>query len=102
MQRGWDVTHLLSIVPEDRDSLLFHVPNLHLTPLLAEGLGLPLLQESASAGEAGELEALRRIFARVQVDGVVVGAVASHYQHESVNRAAGETGVCVFAALVRE
>jgi len=58
MQRGWDVTHLLSIVPEDRDSMLFHVPNLHLTPLLAEAMGLPLLQESASASEAGELESL--------------------------------------------
>ncbi len=101
MQRGWDVTHLLSIVPEDRDSMLFHVPNLHLTPLLAEGMGLPLLQESASAGEAGELEALRRIFARVQVDGVVVGAIASDYQHERVNRAALESGLRVFAPLWR-
>ncbi|HYU05702.1 MAG TPA: diphthine--ammonia ligase [Thermoplasmata archaeon] len=101
MQRGWDVTHLLSIVPEDRDSMLFHVPNLHLTPLLAKAMGLPLLQESASAGEAGELEALRRIFARVQVDGVVVGAIASDYQHERVNRVAAETGLRVFAPLWR-
>ena len=101
MQRGWDVTHLLSIIPEDRDSMLFHVPNLRLTPILAEAMGLPLLQESASGGEAGELEALRRIFQRVDADGLVVGAIASDYQHQRVNRAAAETGLRVFAPLWR-
>ena len=101
MQRGWEVTHLLSIVPEDRESMLFHVPNLHLTPMLAEAMSLPLLQESASAGEAGELEALRRIFQRVDADGVVVGAIASDYQHQRVNRVAAETGLRVFAPLWR-
>jgi len=101
MQRGWEVTQLLSIVPEDRDSMLFHVPNLHLTPLLAEAMGLPLVQETASAGEAGELEALRRIFRRADADGVVVGAIASDYQHQRVNRAGAETGLRVFAPLWR-
>ena len=101
MQRGWEVTRLLSIVPEDRESMLFHVPNLHLTPMLAEAMGLPLLQETASAGEAGELDALRRIFRRADANGVVVGAIASDYQHERVNRVAAETGLRVFAPLWR-
>ena len=100
-QRGWEVTHLLSIVPEDRDSMMFHVPNLHVTPLLAEAMGFPLVQETASAGEAGELEALRRIFRRVDVDGVVVGAIASDYQHSRVNRVADELGLRVLAPLWR-
>src|SRR2546422_221230 len=46
MQRGWEVTHLLSIVPEDRDSMLFHTPNLHLTPLQA---GFDIAFSSVSA-----------------------------------------------------
>src|SRR5437867_7971920 len=69
MQRGWDVTHLLSIVPEDRDSMLFHTPNLHLTPLQAEAMRIPLIRETAATGEQGELDALRRIFRRIDVDG---------------------------------
>lgn len=101
IQRGWDVTHLLSVVPEDRDSMLFHVPNIHLTPLLAEAMGLPIVQETARPGEDGELDALRRVLQRVDVDGVVVGAIASDYQHERVNRVAHETGVRVFAPLWR-
>ncbi len=101
MQRGWEVTHLLSIVSEDPDSMLFHVPNVHLTPLLAEAMGVPLLQEAAAPGEAGELEALRRIFRRVEAEGVVVGAIASDYQQERVHRIAHETGLRVFAPLWR-
>ena len=100
-QRGWDVTHLLSILPEDRDSMLFHTPNLHVTPLQAEAMGLPLLRETAQAGEAGELDALRRIFRKAPVDGVIVGAIASDYQHQRVNRIADELGLRVFAPLWR-
>ena len=101
MQRGWDVTHLLSIVPADRESMMFHVPNLHLAPLLAEAIGLPLVQETSETGEARELDALRRLFARVEVDGVIVGAIASDYQHDRVNRVADEIGMRVFAPLWR-
>jgi ABC transporter with metal-binding/Fe-S-binding domain ATP-binding protein len=101
MQRGWDVTHLLSIFPEDRDSMLFHTPNLHLTPLQAEAMGTPFLQEASAPGEEGEMDALRRILRRIDVDGVVVGAIASDYQHERVNRVADEIGLRVFAPLWR-
>jgi len=100
-QRGWDLATLLSILPEDRESMLFHVPNLHLTPLLAEAMDRPLLQETAAPGEEGELDALRRIFRRADVDGIVVGAIASDYQHERVNRVAEQVGLRVFAPLWR-
>lgn len=100
-QRGWQVTHLISIRPEDPASMLFHVPNLHLTPLLAEAMGLPLLEERAGVGEDEELEGLRRAIRRVDVDGIVVGAVASDYQHRRVNRVGHELGVRVFAPLWR-
>jgi ABC transporter with metal-binding/Fe-S-binding domain ATP-binding protein len=101
VQRGWDLSHLLSVFPEDRDSMLFHVPNLHLTEMLAHAMGRPLVTETAKSGEEGELDALRRLFQRLDVDGVVVGAIASDYQHERVNRVADESGLRVFAPLWR-
>ncbi len=101
MQRGWEVTHLLSIIPEDPDSMLFHTPNLHLTPLQAEAMRIPLVRETAAMGEDGELDALRRIFQRLDVDGVIVGAIASDYQHARVNRMADDVGLRVFAPLWR-
>src|SRR2546423_6138994 len=101
VQRGWELTHLLSILPEDRESMLFHVPNLHMTALLAEAMQRPLISEEADKGEEGELDALRRIFRRVDVDGIVVGAIASDYQHEPGNPAPEETGLRVLAPLWR-
>src|SRR5437773_8360751 len=103
VQRGWELTHLLSLIPEDPDSMLFHVPNLSMTTLLAQAMDRPLLTEVAKAGEVGELDALRRVFRRidVDVDGVVVGAIASDYQHQRVNRIAEDVGLRIVAPLWR-
>ena len=102
LQRGWEIASLLTIRPADPESMLFHVPNLAVTALQAEAMGAPLLEETASPGEEGELDALRRIFRRVQADGIVVGAIASDYQHSRVNRVAAEVGLRVFAPLWRQ
>ncbi len=101
LQRGWEVSHLVSILPEDAASMLYHVPNLHVVPLLAEAMGIPLVQERAGGGEDAELEALRRALASIEVEGVVVGAIASDYQHSRVNAVAHDLGLRVFAPLWR-
>jgi len=100
-QRGWDVTSLITIRPSDPASMLYHVPNLHLVPLLAEAMGIPLVQEVAGAGEAAELDALRRAVRAAGARALVVGAIASDYQHSRVNRVGHELGVRVFAPLWR-
>ncbi len=102
MQRGWQVTSLLTVRPADPESMMFHVPNLPVTALQAESMALPLLEETARPGEDGELDALRRIFRRADADGVVVGAIASDYQHSRVNRIAEELGLRTFAPLWRQ
>lgn len=101
IQRGWALSRLLSIEPADPHSMLFHVPNLHVVPLLAEAMDMPLTHERAEPGEAGELEALERILSRADADGVVVGAIESDYQHSRVNRVADRLGLRVFAPLWR-
>ena len=100
-QRGWEISELVAIHPEDPASMLYHVPNVHLTPLLAEAMRIPLLEETAGVGEAAELDALRRVLRRTRADGIVVGAIASDYQHARVNRIGHELGLRVFAPLWR-
>lgn len=102
MQRGWEIASLLTIRPADPESMMFHVPNLSVTALQAEALGTPLLEETAQPGEDGELDALRRAFRRADAEGIVVGAIASDYQHSRVNRIAAELGLRVFAPLWRQ
>lgn len=102
MQRGWEIASLLTMRPADPESMMFHVPNLSVTALQAEALGVPLLEETAQPGEDGELDALRRAFRRADAEGIVVGAIASDYQHSRVNRIAAELGLRVFAPLWRQ
>lgn len=101
LQRGWELSHLLSVRPADPESLLYHVPNLHLARLQAEAMGVPLVEEPAEPGETGELDALRRILGRTDADAVVVGAIASDYQASRVNGVAVSLGLRVFAPLWR-
>src|SRR3990172_6383048 len=85
MQRGWEVTHVVTIHPKDPESMMFHVPNLHLTPLQAEAMGILLVAGDAEPGEEGAGGGLKRALSGLAVDGVVVGAIASDYQHSRVN-----------------
>ncbi len=82
--------------------MMFHVPNLSVTALQADAMGVRLLEQAAEPGEEGELEALRQIFRRADADGIVVGAIASDYQHSRVNRIAEELGLRTFAPLWRQ
>jgi len=102
IQRGWDLVRLVTIRPEDPSSMLYHTPNLDVTRLQAGAMGLPLLEETCGPGEDEELGALRRALARADVDGVVVGAIASDYQHRRVNRIGHDLGLRVFAPLWRQ
>ncbi len=102
MQRGWEIASLITIRPADPESMMFHVPNLAVTALQAEAMSFPLLEETAQSGEEGELDALRRAFRRANAEGIVVGAIASDYQHSRVNRIAAEVGLRVFAPLWRQ
>lgn len=86
--QGHDVTHLVSIVPGDRHSWVFHTPNLHLVPSMASSMGKELLMEESSGTEEDDLLSLRRALSDLDVEGVVTGALASDYQWDRIN------GVC--------
>ncbi len=98
-QRGWEIGPLITIRPLDPESMMFHVPNLHITALQAEAMDIPLIGETAGEGETQELAAMRRAFERAHADGIVVGAIASDYQNARVNRVAHALGLPVFAPL---
>ncbi len=100
-QRGWEVSGLVTLVPEDPESRLYHVPNIHLTPLLSECLAIPLTQKAANLGEAGEIGALKAALDDLDVDGVITGAVASEYQKSRIDGVCHELGLRCFSPLWR-
>ena len=100
-QRGWVVSDLVTLIPESADSLMYHVPNIHLAPKLSECLGIPLTQNVAGGGESGELEALKVALKEIEVDGVVTGAIASDYQKSRIDAVCDDLGLRCFSPIWR-
>ena len=100
--QGHVVDPLVSIVPTQPHSWLFHTPNLHLMPLLAETLGKQLVTAPSAGSEQSDLEALGSVLAGLEVEGVVTGAIASDYQWDRINGVCERLGFRVFSPLWRK
>ncbi len=99
LQEGHTVTYLITIIPANPDSYMFHSANIHLTGLISEASGIPLVSETSSGEKEKELDDLKKALQRVKVDGVVAGAIESEYQASRVRRICEELGLTMYAPL---
>ncbi|MCW3999925.1 MAG: diphthine--ammonia ligase [Candidatus Bathyarchaeota archaeon] len=84
------VACLITLASKNRESYMFHTPNIDVTKLQAEALGLPLLRVETAGVKEEELadleSAIAEAKARFGIEGVVTGAVESVYQASRVQR----------------
>ncbi len=100
-QKGWTVKHLVSMMPSE-DSFLFHVPNVHLTRLHSEAMGIPIRQVEVKGEPEEELEILQRVLTELDVEGLITGAIASDYQWGRFNGICEEIGIKTYSPLWRK
>jgi ABC transporter with metal-binding/Fe-S-binding domain ATP-binding protein len=85
-----DVTCLISLISENPESYMFHVPNIGVTRRQAEAIGLPIVQRGTKGEKEKELEDLKKAIGTAKADfgleGIVTGAVKSVYQSTRVQR----------------
>ena len=101
-QWGWEVDHLITIIPEKGESYMFHVPNISLTDQLSECLGIPLSKAMTGGEEEVELNDLKELLASMDISGLITGAIASDYQTSRINRVCHDLGIKVFSPLWRK
>jgi len=81
---------LITVVSKNKESFMFHTPNIDVTSLQAEALGLPLVSVQTEGKKEEELADLEKAIAEAKnkygVEGVVTGAVESVYQASRVQR----------------
>jgi diphthine-ammonia ligase len=99
--QGWPVDELVTLRPDDPDSMMFHTPNLDLVALQARAWG----RRSRSVpvpgrDEAAELGALATALAGDRGP-IVTGAIASSYQWARLVRIADRLGRRLYAPLWR-
>ena len=84
------VACLITLVSKNKESYMFHTPNIDLTKLQAEALGLPLIERVTEGRKEEELEdleqAIAEAIARFNIEGIVTGAVESVYQSTRIQR----------------
>jgi ABC transporter with metal-binding/Fe-S-binding domain ATP-binding protein len=84
------VACLITVASKNKESFMFHTPNIDVTALQAEALRLPLVRaetEGQKEAELADLEtAIAEAKARFGIEGVVTGAVESVYQASRVQR----------------
>lgn len=98
-QRGWDITHYVTVRPKAEHPYLYHRPNVRWVQLQAQCAGVQYVQVESGEGDAAELDALRQVLKNLDVDGVTSGALASEYQRTRVDRVCHELGLKSFAPL---
>lgn len=95
LKQNWEVKYLVTIMPERKDSWMFHHPCIELTKLQAEVVGIKQITKKTSGEKEKELEDLIEAIKPItnEVDAVVSGAVLSRYQKDRIDAVCKELGL---------
>jgi diphthine-ammonia ligase len=92
-----EVACLIVLVSENKESYMFHTPNIDVTALQAEALGLPLINKATEGKPEDELNdlkvAIEQAIKDFKIEGIVTGAVESVYQAARIQRICNCIGV---------
>lgn len=88
LMKGHEIARVVTMIPKQENSWMFHRPNTELIRLFAKASTLPLTERRIPDEREEELEILKRSLEKLSIDGVVSGAIASTYQRNRIE------GIC--------
>lgn len=103
IEDGHEIVCFVCLVPENKESYMFHSVNTDLVRLMADAAGIPLIFKSTSGVKEEELnemmEALSDSVSLYGAEGVCSGAIESEYQRSRVQNICGSLGLTAFSPL---
>lgn len=97
------VVCLISLFSENKESYMFHTPNIAVTKLQAEAMDLPQVIKATKGLEEKEVNDLEAAVndakKNFNIDGVVTGAIESVYQTERIQRVCHDLDLWCFNPL---
>jgi diphthine-ammonia ligase len=88
---------LVTVFSENKESYMFHVPNIELTSLQAEALNLPQIKCYTTGVKEREVEDLKEALKTCKIEygieGVISGAIRSNYQAQRIKKICDELGL---------
>ena len=98
-----DVVCLITIASRNKESYMFHTPNVNLARLQADACGIPLVEYETAGEKESELADLKAAIAEAKrtfdIEGVVSGAIMSVYQASRVQKICNELDLFCFNPL---
>ncbi|MBS7655319.1 diphthine--ammonia ligase [Candidatus Bathyarchaeota archaeon] len=103
MHQGFEISSLITIIPESSNSYMFHYPNVNWVKLQAEALNLPVNFINVKGDEKEELKSffsqLKDLKEKLNFEGLAFGAVASEYQKNNLELICEELKLASYAPL---
>ena len=95
LKDGHQVRYLVSLLSSNQASYMFHYPNIALTKVQAECMGIPIITKKTKGIKEKELEDIKAVLRTVrdEIDCVGAGALASKYQYDRVASICREMGL---------
>lgn len=102
-RRNYEISCLITIKSENKDSFMFHTPNIDLASLQAESMGIPLIEQKTKGDKEIELSDLKKAIKKAKdeykIEGIITGALFSNYQRERIEKVCDELSLPVFSPL---
>jgi len=93
-QKGYELTCLISVFSENKESYMFHTPSISKVKKQAEVMGIPLLIQKTKGKKEEELKDLKKAITntkkKYKIEGIVTGALASVYQSSRIQKICNE------------
>ncbi len=98
-----EIACLITVISGNKESYMFHTPNINLVDIQAEALDLPLVKIKSEGEKEKELEdlktAIKTAIKKYGIEGIVTGAVASNYQASRVKEICNKLGMKCISPL---
>jgi len=102
LENGDEVAYLLSMISENDESYMFHVPNIHITDLIAKAIEIPIItgySKGEKEKELNDLENQLLILKKKGVEAIYNGALFSKYQKSRIDDLCKKIGLKSIAPL---
>ena len=102
IEEGYSVEYLVSMISDNPESYMFHVPNIHITELSSEAMEIPLIKAKTHGVKEEELDDLKVVLKDLKkkgVEAIFAGALASEYQKSRIDKLCDDIGLISKAPL---
>jgi diphthine-ammonia ligase len=102
IEQGYSIEYLVTMISDNPESYMFHVPNIHITELSSKAMKIPLIKAKTHGIKEKELDDLKRVLIDLKnkgIEAIFTGALASEYQKSRIDQLCSDVGLMSEAPL---